>query len=276
MKLCRFGAEGNEKPGLVDAEGRLRDLSAHVGDIGPDQLLPESLAKIAAIDPASLPLVEGDVRYGACVAGTRQFIAIGLNYVDHAHESNLPIPEEPVMFTKGVSTIQGPTDDVVIPRGSVKTDWEVELGVVIGKGGSYIEEANALDHAAPWPPHGGQPRAGSGERGLHELDRNGAKRLRHGAIGLRVESGRREGLLVDSRHGCHHRDLDERDALSRHESDARVGRHSRWRVAGLREPVGQGHRVAGGVGRGEEFLRRGGAVGPLRSRLPVHGERADA
>ena len=148
MKLCRFGPAGSERPGLIDADGRIRDLSAHCSDIGPNELLPEGLAKLAAIDPASLPLAEEGVRYGPPVAVTRQFIAIGLNYVDHAHESNLPIPEEPVIFTKAVSCIQGPNDTVVIPRGSVKSDWEVELGVVIGKGGSYIDEASALDHVA--------------------------------------------------------------------------------------------------------------------------------
>ena len=148
MKLCRYGAPGAEKPGLIDADGRIRDLSAHVADIGPDAIGKDGLAKLAGLDPASLPLVEDGVRYGPCVTGTRQFVAIGLNYVDHAHESNLPIPEEPVIFTKAVSCIQGPNDTVVIPRGSVKSDWEVELGVVIGKGGSYIDEARALDHVA--------------------------------------------------------------------------------------------------------------------------------
>jgi 2-keto-4-pentenoate hydratase/2-oxohepta-3-ene-1,7-dioic acid hydratase in catechol pathway len=148
MKLCRFGPAGSERPGLIDADGRIRDLSGHVSDIGPDQLQPEGLAALAAIDPASLPLAPEGVRYGPPVSVTRQFIAIGLNYADHAAESNLPIPEEPVIFTKAVSCIQGPHDLVVIPRGSVKSDWEVELGVVIGKGGSYIEETNALDHVA--------------------------------------------------------------------------------------------------------------------------------
>jgi 2-keto-4-pentenoate hydratase/2-oxohepta-3-ene-1,7-dioic acid hydratase in catechol pathway len=148
MKLCRFGPAGSERPGLIDADGRIRDLSGHISDIGPDQLLPEGLAALAAIDPASLPLAPEGVRYGPPVSVTRQFIAIGLNYADHAAESNLPIPEEPVIFTKAVSCIQGPHDLVVIPRGSVKSDWEVELGVVIGKGGSYIEETNALDHVA--------------------------------------------------------------------------------------------------------------------------------
>jgi 2-keto-4-pentenoate hydratase/2-oxohepta-3-ene-1,7-dioic acid hydratase in catechol pathway len=148
MKLCRFGPAGHERPGLIDADGRIRDLSAQVADIGPAQLEPGGLAALAAIDPESLPLAAEGLRYGPPVAVTRQFIAIGLNYADHAAESNMPIPEEPVIFTKAVSCIQGPNDTVVIPRGSVKSDWEVELGVVIGEGGSYIDEADALDHVA--------------------------------------------------------------------------------------------------------------------------------
>ncbi len=148
MKLCRYGAVGAEKPGLIDADGRIRDLSGHVADIGPAELGKDGLAKLATIDPASLPLVEGDVRYGACVSGTRQFIAIGTNFADHAAESNLPVPEEPVVFQKWVSCIQGPNDPVTIPKDSKKTDWEVELGVVIGTAASYVDEANALDHVA--------------------------------------------------------------------------------------------------------------------------------
>lgn len=148
MKLCRHGAAGAEKPGLIDTDGRIRDLSAHVADIGPDAIGPEGLARLAAIDPASLPLVDADTRYGPCVSGTRHFIAIGLNYADHAAESNLPIPEEPVVFNKWVSCIQGPNDPVTIPRNSLKTDWEVELGVVIGTRASYVDEAEALAHVA--------------------------------------------------------------------------------------------------------------------------------
>ncbi len=148
MKLCRHGAVGAEKPGLIDADGRIRDLSAHVTDIGPDTIGKAGLAKLAAIDPASLPLVDADARYGACVSGTRQFVAIGLNYADHAAESNLPIPGEPVVFNKWVSCIQGPNDPVTIPRNSQKTDWEVELGVVIGTTASYVDEADALAHVA--------------------------------------------------------------------------------------------------------------------------------
>lgn len=148
MKLCRFGPAGQEKPGLIDADGNIRDLSAHVADITGAGIGAEGLAKLAAIDPASLPLVEGTPRYGAPVAGTGKFIAIGLNYADHAAESNLPIPEEPVVFNKWVNCIQGPNDPVTIPRDSQKTDWEVELGVVIGKRASYVEEAEALDYVA--------------------------------------------------------------------------------------------------------------------------------
>ncbi len=148
MKLLRYGPVGQEKPGLLDADGVIRDLSAHVADIGPAELSPEGLAKLAAIDPASLPAVEGAQRYGVPFAGSRKFIAIGLNFADHAAESNLPIPEEPVVFTKAISCLNGPNDPVTIPRGSVKTDWEVELGVVIGTRASYVEEAKALDYVS--------------------------------------------------------------------------------------------------------------------------------
>jgi len=148
MKLCRYGAPGAEKPGLIDADGRIRDLSGHVSDIGPDALGKAGLAKLAAIDPASLPLVDEGVRYGACVTGTRQFIAIGTNFADHAAESNLPVPSEPVVFQKWVSCIQGPNDPVVIPKDSLKTDWEVELGVIIGTEANYVAEEDALDHVA--------------------------------------------------------------------------------------------------------------------------------
>jgi 2-keto-4-pentenoate hydratase/2-oxohepta-3-ene-1,7-dioic acid hydratase in catechol pathway len=148
MKLCRYGPAGQEKPGLIDAEGRIRDLSGHVADIGPDAIGKQGVARLAALDPASLPLVEGSPRYGPCVTGTRHFVAIGLNYADHAAESNLPIPGEPVVFQKWVSCIQGPDDPVTIPRDSRKTDWEVELGVVIGTRASYVEEADALSHVA--------------------------------------------------------------------------------------------------------------------------------
>jgi len=148
MKLLRYGPKGAEKPGLLDAEGRIRDLSGHVADITGAQLSPASLKALAAIDPASLPVVEGTPRYGVPVSGVSKFIAVGLNFADHAAESNLPIPEEPVLFTKAVSCLTGPNDNVMIPKGSVKTDWEVELGVVIGTRASYVSEAEALDHVA--------------------------------------------------------------------------------------------------------------------------------
>lgn len=148
MKLCRYGAPGAEKPGLIDADGRIRDLSNYVEDIDGKTLSPETLANLAGVDPTTLKLVEGDVRYGPCVTGTRHFVAIGLNYADHAAEANLPIPEEPVVFQKWVNCIQGPNDPVTIPRDSKKTDWEVELGVVIGTRASYVEEADALSYVA--------------------------------------------------------------------------------------------------------------------------------
>ncbi len=148
MKLLRYGPVGQEKPGTLDAEGRIRDLSGVVADITPDQLWGEGLAALKAIDPETLPRVEGAPRYGVPVNGVRKFIAIGLNFADHAAESNLPIPAEPVVFTKAVSCLTGPNDTVVIPRGSEKTDWEVELGIVIGKRASYVEQADALDHVA--------------------------------------------------------------------------------------------------------------------------------
>lgn len=147
MKLCRYGAPGHEQPGLIDADGNLRAL-AGIADITPETLAPDVLAKLAAIDPASLPLVEGSPRYGVPVSGTRKFVAIGLNYADHAAESNLPIPAEPVVFNKWVSCLQGPNDPVVIPRDSKKTDWEVELGVVIGTRADYVSAEDALSHVA--------------------------------------------------------------------------------------------------------------------------------
>jgi ureidoglycolate lyase len=148
MKLLRYGPKGQEKPGLLDAQGKIRDLSKVVGDIDGAALTDESLAKLRALDPASLPVVEGNPRIGPCVARIGKFICIGLNYADHAAESNLPVPAEPVIFNKWTSAIVGPNDDVEIPRGSKKTDWEVELGVVIGKAAKYVDEANALEHVA--------------------------------------------------------------------------------------------------------------------------------
>ena len=148
MKLVRYGTKGAEKPGLLGNDGVLRDLSAHVADIGPRELSPSGLRALREIDQADLPIVAGTPRLGTPFAGTRSFIAIGLNYADHAAESNLPIPGEPIVFNKWISCLQGPNDDVVIPRGSLKTDWEVELGVVIGTPGSYVTEAEALLHVA--------------------------------------------------------------------------------------------------------------------------------
>jgi 2-keto-4-pentenoate hydratase/2-oxohepta-3-ene-1,7-dioic acid hydratase in catechol pathway len=148
MKLCRIGEAGQERPALVDADGRLRDLSAHIADLDGAAIGPEGLARLAAIDVDSLPVVEGPVRYGPPVTGTRQFVAIGLNYADHAAESNLPIPAEPVVFNKWVSCIQGPNDPVIVPRDSLKTDWEVELGVIIGSAAHNVSEADALSHVA--------------------------------------------------------------------------------------------------------------------------------
>ncbi|MEN4909095.1 fumarylacetoacetate hydrolase family protein [Rahnella bonaserana] len=148
MKLLRYGNAGSERPGLLDSNGKLRDLSAHVADISGEYLQPETLDKLRQLDPQSLPLVSGDPRLGACVGKVGKFICIGLNYADHAAETGAEIPKEPVIFSKWTSAIVGPNDDVEIPRDSVKTDWEVELGVVIGTGGRYISEADALSHVA--------------------------------------------------------------------------------------------------------------------------------
>jgi ureidoglycolate lyase len=148
MKLLRYGEKGSEKPGLLDADNQIRDLSGHVADIAGQVLSPQSLAALGAIDPASLPLVAGQPRIGACVGQVGKFICIGLNYADHAAESNMEVPKEPIIFNKWTSAICGPNDNIEIPRGSLKTDWEVELGVVIGKGGRYIDEANAMEHVA--------------------------------------------------------------------------------------------------------------------------------
>lgn len=148
MKLVRYGQPGQEKPGLIDAQGQLRDLSAQVADIDGAALSPASLQKLAAIDAASLPAVSGQVRYGPPVARVGKIICVGLNYADHAAETGAPIPAEPILFLKPSSSIIGPDDTVVIPRGSVKTDWEVELGVVIGRKASYVTEAEALDYVA--------------------------------------------------------------------------------------------------------------------------------
>ncbi|KAA0020664.1 fumarylacetoacetate hydrolase family protein [Salinicola corii] len=148
MKLLRHGPKGQEKPGLVDANGTVRDLSGQIDDIAGDVLSDSGLARLAQIDTASLPEVSADTRLGPCVGRVGKFICIGLNYSDHAAETGAEVPAEPVVFNKWTSAICGPNDDVEIPRGSRKTDWEVELGVIIGKGGRYIDEAHAMSHVA--------------------------------------------------------------------------------------------------------------------------------
>lgn len=148
MKLLRYGSPGAEKPGLLDSTGAIRDLSGVVADIAGDALLPDALAKLRQVDPASLPKVTGTPRIGPCVGSVGKFICIGLNYSDHAAESGMAVPKEPIVFMKATSCIVGPNDDVELPRGSVKTDWEVELGVVIGKTAKYVTEQDALSHVA--------------------------------------------------------------------------------------------------------------------------------
>ncbi|MDY0747891.1 ureidoglycolate lyase [Paucibacter sp. R3-3] len=152
MKLLRYGPKGQEKPGILDADGRVRDLSARVRDIAGEVLTPAWLDQLRGIDISSLPLVSGtpqqDLRIGPCVGSVGKFICIGLNYADHAAESGMPVPSEPVVFSKWTSAICGPDDEVEIPRGSVKTDWEVELGIVIGQGGRYIAPEDAMKHVA--------------------------------------------------------------------------------------------------------------------------------
>jgi len=148
MKLLRYGARGAEKPGLLDKDGKIRDLSQHVPDIAGAVLTPDSLARLAKIDPASLPLVDGAQRYGACVGQIGKFICVGLNYSDHAKETGAEPPKEPILFMKATSAVVGPNDNVMIPKNSVKTDWEVELGVVIGREARYVDEKNALDYVA--------------------------------------------------------------------------------------------------------------------------------
>ena len=148
MKLVRFGAAGAEKPGLIGADGRVRDLSGVVPDLAGDVLGRDSLKRLAAIDPNTLPLAPEDSRFGACVGRVGNFIAVGLNYADHAAESGMAVPSEPVLFNKAPSCIVGPDDTILIPRGSEKTDGEVELAVVIGERASYVSEADALDYVA--------------------------------------------------------------------------------------------------------------------------------
>jgi 2-keto-4-pentenoate hydratase/2-oxohepta-3-ene-1,7-dioic acid hydratase in catechol pathway len=148
MKLLRYGPAGQEKPGLLDAEGRIRDLAGIVPDIAGEALTPAGIARLKGIDPSSLPVVAGNPRLGPCVTGTGKFICIGLNYSDHAAETGATVPPEPIIFMKATSAIVGPNDDVEIPRNSEKTDWEVELGIVIGKPAKYVSEADAMSHIA--------------------------------------------------------------------------------------------------------------------------------
>jgi len=148
MKLVRYGAKGEEKPGLIDKSGQLRDLSAHVRDLNGEAYSPASLAKLAALDPSKLPAVSGNARLGAPVTGISKFVAIGLNYVDHAKETGNPIPPEPIFFLKANTALSGPTDPVEKPRGSTKLDWEVEIAAIIGTRAKYVSEADALNHVA--------------------------------------------------------------------------------------------------------------------------------
>ncbi len=148
MKLLRYGPRGQEKPALLDRDGVLRDLSAQVDDIAGSALSPASLTRLATLDPAGLPAVEGSPRIGPCVGRVGKMVCVGLNYADHAEESGLPVPPEPVLFSKATSAISGPFDDVILPRGSVKSDWEVELAIVIGTEARYVSEADAMDYVA--------------------------------------------------------------------------------------------------------------------------------
>ena len=149
MKLLRYGAKGAEKPGLLDKNGQIRDLSQYVPDIAGAVLSDDSLARLAKIDPATLPLVEGPVRYGACVGQIGKFICVGLNYSDHAKETGSPIPTEPIFFIKANTALSGPNDPVEKPRGSTKLDWEVEIAAIIGTRAKYVSEADALNHVVP-------------------------------------------------------------------------------------------------------------------------------
>ena len=148
MKLLRYGPKGREKPGILDKDGKIRDLSAHVPDVAGTALLPDSVKKLAALNPAELPLASGDLRIGPCVGKIGKFVCIGLNYADHAAETGAPIPKEPIIFMKATSAVVGPNDEVEIPRGSQKTDWEVELGVISGKNAKYVPENHAMDYVA--------------------------------------------------------------------------------------------------------------------------------
>ena len=148
MKLLRYGPPGREKPGVLDGDGAVRDLSGVIPDLAGEALLPETLARVRSLEPSTLPMVAGSPRIGACVGHVGKLIGIGLNYSDHAAESNMAVPAEPIVFMKAASCVSGPCDDIVLPRGSKKTDWEVELGVVIGRTAKYVTEEAALDYVA--------------------------------------------------------------------------------------------------------------------------------
>ncbi len=148
MKLLRYGAAGREKPGLLDADGKIRDLSGQIADVDGQALASETLGRLAKLDPATLPIVDGSPRLGCPVGSVSKFVAVGLNYADHAAEANMPLPSEPIIFFKATSCIVGPNDDVILPPGSTKGDWEIELGIVIGRTARYVEEREALDYIA--------------------------------------------------------------------------------------------------------------------------------
>ena len=148
MKLLRYGQLGQEKPGLLDAKGKIRDLSGTIKDLTPDQISPAALDKLKKLDPEKLPAVPGKPRLGACVANVPKIVAVGLNYRDHANEATMKIPTEPVLFMKAITSMSGPNDDVVLPKNSIKGDWEIELGIVIGTKAQYVSEADALKHVA--------------------------------------------------------------------------------------------------------------------------------
>ena len=148
MKLLRYGPAGREKPGLLDAHGKIRDLSGQIADVDGQALTSETLGRLAKLDPATLPIVDGSPRFGCPVGSVSKFVAVGLNYADHAAEANMPLPSEPIIFFKATSCIVGPNDDVILPPGSTKGDWEIELGIVIGRTARYVEEREALDYIA--------------------------------------------------------------------------------------------------------------------------------
>ena len=148
MKLLRYGPAGREKPGLLDADGKIRDLSGQIADVDGQALTSETLGRLAKLDPATLPIVDGSPRLGCPVGSVSKFVAVGLNYADHAAEANMPLPTEPIIFFKATSCIVGPNDDVILPPGSTKGDWEIELGIVIGRTARYVEEREALDYIA--------------------------------------------------------------------------------------------------------------------------------